>query len=86
MAIQWPETDLLDTQSRYYLEAALLIHLAEATLVDELTHSLERRIAIGHIGLHSLQHLKNGLVYLSSGWSALPIENPGNPGKNAIRV
>merc|ERR1719424_479579 len=43
---------------------AALVHLAKAALVDELTHSLERRIAICDIWLHCLQHLKDGLVDL----------------------
>mmetsp|Transcript_43572 Transcript_43572/g.94929 ORF Transcript_43572/g.94929 Transcript_43572/m.94929 type:complete len:291 (-) Transcript_43572:33-905(-) len=43
---------------------ALLVDLAEATLVDELLHRLQRGIAIGHVGLDALQHLQDRLVHL----------------------
>mmetsp|Transcript_84436 Transcript_84436/g.180867 ORF Transcript_84436/g.180867 Transcript_84436/m.180867 type:complete len:230 (-) Transcript_84436:63-752(-) len=42
----------------------LLVHLAEAALVDELPHALQRGVAVCNVGLDSLQHLQDGLVHL----------------------
>ena len=38
--------------------------LAEAALVDELSHRLQRRVAVGHVWLDKLQHVEDGLVHL----------------------
>merc|ERR1719272_2019090 len=43
---------------------AALVDLSKATLVDELTQRLERRIAIGDVGLNGFQHVQDGLVNL----------------------
>lgn len=40
---------------------ALLVDLAVATLVDELAHRFEVRVAVGDEGLDDLQHLQRGL-------------------------
>mmetsp|Transcript_83662 Transcript_83662/g.147984 ORF Transcript_83662/g.147984 Transcript_83662/m.147984 type:complete len:224 (-) Transcript_83662:64-735(-) len=46
---------------------ALLVHLAEAALVDELTHGLLVGVAKGDVGDDPLQHLQGGLVDLDKG-------------------
>mmetsp|Transcript_84433 Transcript_84433/g.180858 ORF Transcript_84433/g.180858 Transcript_84433/m.180858 type:complete len:206 (-) Transcript_84433:130-747(-) len=43
---------------------ALLVHLAESTLVDQLPDGLQRRVAVCDVWLDSLQHLQDGLVHL----------------------
>merc|ERR1719217_1050260 len=41
-----------------------LVHFAITTLVDQLANSLQGWEAIGHIWLHVLEHLQDGLVDL----------------------
>merc|ERR1712146_768851 len=40
---------------------ALLVDLAESTLVDQLAHTLEVGVAIGNVWLDTLEHLRGGL-------------------------
>jgi hypothetical protein len=46
---------------------ALLVHFAEAALVDELAHRLEVRVAVGDVGLGNAEHVDGGLVELDKG-------------------
>ena len=44
--------------------SAPLARLAEAPLVDQLSHGLQGGEAVGDVGLHELQHVQDGLVHL----------------------
>merc|ERR1719174_293469 len=48
----------------FTLRNAALVHLAVATLVDELLHGLQVRVAEGDVGRDVLEHVDDRLVHL----------------------
>jgi len=46
---------------------ALLVHLTETTLVDEVVDGLQRRLAVGDVRLNALEHSHGGEVDLHEG-------------------